>query len=280
MPVRTDKDSRYRGIAEHKIREHFRVERQLRDQILDSSPEERPYVFNRAYSELFDRVPWHPALKEIEGECDQFGLKTRTGNFVPLLGDPDQEVLELGFGTGELLLGLSEVGFKCTGIDVEPMRVEKLRKTGGGRIRVIHGDATFPEVGDRRFDVVISQQLFEHFHPDDARGHLAAVRDTLHPGGTYFLETPNRLTGPHDVSRFFVDGPAQGFHLREYSVGDMLGFLKKADYSMVEVVLWKRRRLRSSTAWILEKMWSLLPIAIRRRHTMGLHNPIYVARVS
>src|SRR5690606_20747310 len=65
-------------------------------------------------------------------------------------------------------------------------------------------------------DTAFSDQLIEHLHPDDAADHFRVVRQVLKPGGVYIFRTPHRLSGPHDVSRYFCEH-AEGFHLKEWT---------------------------------------------------------------
>jgi hypothetical protein len=61
--------------------------------------------------------------------------------------------------------------------------------------------------------------------------HFRKVWRVLRRGGTYVLDTPNRVTGPHDISRYF-DPVATGFHLKEWTFADLtaqatqLGFVE------------------------------------------------------
>jgi hypothetical protein len=96
-------------------------------------------------------------------------------------------------------------------------------------------------------------------------------------GGVYLLETPNRLVGPGDVSRFFVE-TAQGFHLREYSIDELVPLLRENGFNKIHILLRWSRKLSSSAAVMLERMWAVLPKSVRRRHSLGLHNPVYIAR--
>lgn len=56
----------------------------------------------------------------------------------------------------------------------------------------------------------------EHLHPDDAERQATNVFHCLRLGGKYICITPNRLYGPHDISRYFDREPT-GFHLKEYT---------------------------------------------------------------
>ncbi len=76
------------------------------------------------------------------------------------------------------------------------------------------------EVPPGSIDVAYSNQLIEHLHPDDTIDHLKSVYNSLAVGGCYVFCTPNRLSGPHDVSRYF-DDVATGLHLREYSFTEL-----------------------------------------------------------
>ena len=79
----------------------------------------------------------------------------------------------------------------------------------------------------------------EHLHPDDAQEQLRNIHAALAPGGAYVCLTPNRLTGPHDISRAFSQEP-EGSHLKEYTVTELEalflanGFRRVAAYARVK----------------------------------------------
>ena len=80
---------------------------------------------------------------------------------------------------------------------------------------MVYDGYTLP-LDDACHDVVFSDQLIEHLHPEDTELHFGLVHRLLAPGGTYLFRTPHALCGPHDVSRWFSDTP-QGFHLKEWT---------------------------------------------------------------
>jgi hypothetical protein len=106
----------------------------------------------------------------------------------------------------------------------------------------------------------------EHLHPDDAQQQLANIYVALKPGGRYYCITPNRFTGPHDVSRFF-DDVATGFHLREYSNGELVDLFKLIGFQRVLLYIGKYGfyvRCPTSLKTRAEKSLDALPVARRK----------------
>ena len=89
---------------------------------------------------------------------------------------------------------------------------------------LILSDGTSIPVDPGSVDIAYSNQLMEHLHPDDAVEQLYHIHEALKPGGMYICITPNRLCGPHDISRSFDDTP-RGFHLREVRQPGSLGVI-------------------------------------------------------
>jgi len=88
-------------------------------------------------------------------------------------------------------------------------------------------------------DLAYSNQLMEHLHPDDALEQVQHVFHALKPGGRYVCITPNRLSGPHDISKYY-DPVARGFHLREYSVTDLTKLFARVGFSRMELYIGAR----------------------------------------
>src|ERR1051326_2425565 len=134
-------------------------------------------------------------------------------------------VLDFGCGYGFATFDMAIYAGKVIAADealpmIESMR-ERVREKGLSNIEPVYlGDGEAPlhkYLG--AIDVVYSNDVIEHLHPDDAREHLALVHRLLRPGGLYICITPNRVTGPHDISARFLPyhAKAQGAHIREYS---------------------------------------------------------------
>jgi SAM-dependent methyltransferase len=114
-------------------------------------------------------------------------------------------------------------------------------------------------------DVVYSNQLMEHLHPEDALEQLRAIHRVLRPGGVYICLTPNGLTGPHDISYGFDDEPT-GFHLKEYTAGELAELFRSVGFRDVQAVLAVRHRyvvLSVGLYRLLELIVALTPRSIR-----------------
>ena len=131
---------------------------------------------------------------------------------------------------------------------------------------VIYDGFAFP-LRANSFDLAFSDQLVEHLHPDDVESHFRAVADTLTLGGTYVFRTPHRFTGPHDISRHFTTGEAEGFHLKEWTYRELVTTLGRCGYSHLEAI-WNARGISLHVsirlASALETVLGLLPRRLRR----------------
>ena len=116
----------------------------------------------------------------------------------------------------------------------------------------------------------------EHLHPDDARDQLVNLNRALRLGGAYVFVTPNRVTGPHDISRGF-DVIATGFHLREYTNAELIDLLRACGFTPVSIYSSVRghtfriptRPLLALERWLLrqppERMQALLRWSLLRK---------------
>jgi SAM-dependent methyltransferase len=86
------------------------------------------------------------------------------------------------------------------------------------------------ELEESSVDVVFSDWLIEHLHPQDTIDHFQLVRQILKKNGLYLFRTPHNFSGPHDISGYFSDEP-EGFHLKEWTYTELAELLKALNYS-------------------------------------------------
>lgn len=247
------------------LREHFRVERDLATRLKTAPPEERLSLYGVVYEELYRQVPHHPQLNWKRSEAFQRHLVDQQEQLLAPWVGPDTVFLELGPGDCGVTLRLAGRVARVVAVDVSE-EVTQLRDAPANvDLRLTDGCEIPVEAGS--IDVAYSNQLMEHLHPDDAERQLRNVFDALRPGGVYICLTPNRWTGPHDVTRHF--GPvAEGLHLREYASADLGRLFREVGFGDLRWYGALRGHFRPVPAGLLalaETGLRLLPYRLRRR---------------
>ena len=131
---------------------------------------------------------------------------------------------EIGSGDCALTMQVAPLVRKAWGIDVSPTVIQG---ASAPNMELVLSDGVSIPV---EATLMFSNQLMEHLHPDDAREQLENVFNALMPGGRYLCITPNRLNGPHDVSRG-IDVVARGFHLHEYTYFELERLFKDVGFT-------------------------------------------------
>ena len=199
---------RIEAIAEDR-RHNFELERALAARLRAASAPERRSLYSEVYDAYFREA------RNVEHTIDdareiarQVRLATR---FLPKEG----RYLEIGAGTCRVAAQIAKSAKVVYAVEVSAEIVPP-----DARVEVVISDGVTIPVASESVDLVFSNQLMEHLHPDDASEQVRNIHAVLVDGGKYVCITPNRLTGPHDVSKYFTDG-AVGFHLHEYTIGEL-----------------------------------------------------------
>lgn len=215
------------GEELERLRRHFEIERELADRLRNADRERRKTLYREVYDELFQRVE---LVGNAEAQTAQVGLLQQL--LEPFL-EGVGSFLEIGAGSCELSLELAKRLDRVWAVDaVEP----GLEPAGApAAFRFVTSDAVGSKVPSGTVDLALSCHFVEHLHPDDLGEHFREVAEKLVPGGAYVVVTPNRLYGPHDISRHFSDVPL-GFHLREYTHTELAAELRAAGFGEVRFV--------------------------------------------
>ena len=216
-------------LDEAMILTHWRLEKRLRTELLESTPANRWETFAEAYTTLYRELRWLNESVRPDGS-DSPDAEYR--HWAQLMGAAPKKVYEVGSGRGELIGYLAARGFECMATEITRERGSKWTSNRPnltwGNSDGIHF-AQFAPAGT--YDVVLSQHVVEHIHPDDLLEHFRGVLAILGPGGRYIFSTPHRFAGPSDVSRVFRRDTPVGMHLKEYTYRELLGLLKQAGFS-------------------------------------------------
>jgi SAM-dependent methyltransferase len=130
-------------------------------------------------------------------DLDTDDLVDDLGFYVALARRTGGPVLEVGCGTGRVLVPLAVAGFDVTGIDLDAGMLERARgriarAEVGERARVVEADARSFSLHERFGLAVIALNSFLHFVSDDDQlGVLRAIRQHLKRGGLLVLDLPN-----------------------------------------------------------------------------------------
>lgn len=216
------------GRSDEELRTHYLVESELAARLRNATREERRHLYRTVYDELFKRVPLHPNLTRTTSteaiQAEAAGQLRLLRRFL----SPEQTFLELGAGDCALSFAVAPLVKKVYAVDVSS--AISPNSVPPPNFQLILFDGFHIELPANSIDLAYSNQVLEHIHPDDALEQLQNVHRVLAPGGRYVCITPNRLDGPHDISRHFT-AEATGFHLREYTFGEASGLFRRAGFS-------------------------------------------------
>jgi sterol 3beta-glucosyltransferase len=138
---------------------------------------------------------------------------------------PGARLLEIGFGRGDQLERMRDLGWSVTGVDVDPVAVGAARARG---LDVREGDAASARFTEGAFDAVYMSHVIEHVV--DPVALLRECRRILRPGGTLVAITPNVESRGHRVfgrAWFGLDPPR---HLVLFSVAALRDAAARAGF--------------------------------------------------
>jgi SAM-dependent methyltransferase len=125
-------------------------------------------------------------------------------------------LLELGCGTGRILLPIANDGIECVGLDSSPAMLDVLReKQPPANLRLVEGRMESFDLGPARFRLITCPfRAFSHLLDSDAQlAALARIKHHLAPGGVFAMDLfdPNpanmaRAEDPEYLSITFQDG--------------------------------------------------------------------------
>lgn len=158
-------------------------------------------VFERYYREMSKHEPLTdspkvPAYKQHNCERIVEQISRR-------LPERNARILDVGIGSGEVLLALRERGYTdVTGLDPSPRAAEVLQRRA--QIRVINTPINQLGSSMERFDVILLSGVAEHLR--DLRPTLTLLKGLLRPNGRLCISVP-------DANRFadYVESPFQYF---------------------------------------------------------------------
>lgn len=137
---------------------------------------------------LFETLYKHAYLYRFASSVP-FAGQWRTWQRLVLPRLHGHDVLELGCGLGDLLVDMSEAGFRCFAVEHSPQMVKAARQTLRDRnvekeVTVIQGSAQHVPFSNTSFDTVVSTFPSEYIYDPDT---VAEVKRVLRPGGRFIV---------------------------------------------------------------------------------------------
>lgn len=137
-------------------------------------------------------------------------------------------LLEVGSAKGYMLALLRGLGWRVAGIELAEDAAAYARRVFG--VEVFTGNLErFRHVADRRFEVVLVQDVLEHI--PDPEGFARSLHESLEPGGWLVIDTPN--VGGRNVG--LLGGRWRGFnpfHIYLYDRASLARMLTGAGFSV------------------------------------------------
>jgi SAM-dependent methyltransferase len=137
-------------------------------------------VYGSGAARYYDEV--YALLRDASGDI---------GFYRSLARETGGPVLELGCGSGRVLLPIARDGFACTGLDSSRAMLDALaRKNPPAHVRLLEGRMEAFDLGADRFSLIYSAfRAFQHLLTvEEQLSCLAAVRRHLAPGGLFAFD--------------------------------------------------------------------------------------------
>lgn len=215
---------------------HYEEEKFVAEKVSQMKPfsEERYDLLRQGYSVI------RPIMARYSPSSTSYGSTDRS---VKLVCDFIEErknrticVYEAGVGAGfscERFLKYPNVNVK--GCDVVIYDKVKQLSTEYSNLQVDKDTLynSLKNIEDESIDIFYADNVIEHLFPDEFPQTLDLLFRKIKKGGVLILIIPNKYTGPHDVSRYFVarGRKAEGFHFMEMSYREVLTKFKRAGFS-------------------------------------------------
>jgi 2-polyprenyl-3-methyl-5-hydroxy-6-metoxy-1,4-benzoquinol methylase len=146
-------------------------------------------------------------------DFDVFYLRARAG----------ARLLEIGCGSGAMLLRMQQRGWQVEGVDFDPLAVAQARGLG---LRVGMGDILKMSLPASIYDVVIMSHVIEHV--PDARSLLRECWRLLRPRGRLVIVTPNVKSMSHRLFGRYWRGLEPPRHLQLFATAPLERLCREA----------------------------------------------------
>jgi len=258
----------------NRVHDQYVFETAIANRLRTAERNERPRLYSQLYDEYAERFPESLPKDSTDAERNA----RYEASFLRRFLTPSTVMIEIGPGRCHCAVAIAPLVAKIYGVDVSAVGAGMAGTSPNFELRQTDG-IRMPFDSDS-IDLVVSNQLMEHLHPDDANEQLREIYRVLRKGGSYICVTPSRVNGPHDCSAYFDDLPcpiragdyqATGLHLKEYTTRELLGLFKAAGFKRMQTWIGVRGRyvaLPPSIITSVEVVLRLIPPDRRKRSSL------------
>ena len=214
------------------LRDHYEIEKKLSNELRKAPRSERCYLYRTLYNELYKQVKHHPQVTRKSSPEETFQEVSTQLNILKKFLNKNIVFAEVGPGDCALSFEVAKSVKKVYAIEVSDEIIKDIISLSN--FQLILSDGCNIPLPQNSVDIVYSYQLMEHLHHEDAILQLKNIYNILKYNGIYLCVTPNRLAGPHDISKYF-DTVATGFHLKEYTVMELYDLFVKVGFKKIKV---------------------------------------------
>ena len=230
--------------------------------------ENRKKLYLEAYSEV-SRLAIK-SFRSTDPEQRTAGTSKRLAFSLSHHISTDDHILEIGCGRGYTCFKLASLAGSIVGIEVSKASILEAKdliskhEIDNVTIEQISAIDIQEHFSNCTFDTALSIDVVEHLHPEDAADHFHQVYDVLKPNGKYMIVMPNRLNGPHDLTRVVFPKAKEplGFHLNESTYADTIEILRSVGFRKFHAMFGKKLILAKINIY-MEKPYSFLPKRFR-----------------
>ncbi|MEO6468850.1 MAG: methyltransferase domain-containing protein [Acidimicrobiia bacterium] len=139
-------------------------------------------------------------------------------------------VLDVGFGRGEFLELLGELGVEARGVETDPLLVKRAEELGLD-VALDDGNTYLRQLEDGSLGGLTLIQVIEHLNPQDALDLVPVAARKVRPGGKVIIETVNPQSLYVFARSFYLDPT----HVRPVHPAYLEFLFREAGFAEVEI---------------------------------------------
>jgi len=242
------------------IQNHYLVEKALAEKLKKANREERKLIYATMYDELFSKVPDHTRLTRRDSEEQTLASNKTKFSLVKNFINKSTVFAEFAPGDCKFAMEVAKQVKHVYAMDISN-QFNSADILPDNFTMIVFDGYNIEDIKENSIDIIFSDQLIEHIHPEDTEHHFKLAYNLLKKGGKYIFRTPQYHSGPHDISGYFSDEP-EGFHLKEWTYIEIKQLLRDLNYSRLSSY-WYGKGIRVAMPYLYfettEKILDLLP---------------------